>query len=767
MREITDIYSMAAGSPYETATMRSGVAGFRIPDYQRGYDWTSEKIRRLLFDSLNGFYRLASAEDSYTFLGTIILVEEQETEDGFGGPSLAVVDGQQRLTTLALLACALHEDLTSRRPMVDSLQLHTATKSWLELEVQNLLGTLQACALGKQETAPEEMFPFPRVVRAQQDLRGRSHAEAEYRSPVALLLYNFHRFTRGEENWLPKFNSNSGDEERLLKNFGFLRDVLKNLNNPDWYRDTECDLVSISQVGRVGYRNLFARLGTLRSEEERNRAISDIQNHQESHDLVRMLLFAAYFSKCLVLTRVLTRDERVAFDIFDALNTTGEPLTAIETLRPMVVRHEQDHGGFSGSGAEVAFDRIKEHLDDRYVDTTKKQQETKELIVSFALYMNGKKIAENLAAQRNYLRPNFLLATRSGHVNASRFINALADMAEFRWYYWTSDSGGDLSRYHANSELGEVRLLMSFLQDMRTSLVLPVLARYWNPNIKGQAETQFTEVLRAITAFLVLRRAASGTTAGIDSELRALMSRGAAEDFGLCAGVEEEYDLPGVGELKAALKASLEDSKFRIAQNNKQEWVQRAADNPLYNQARALVRFMLFTAAHQSRSSGTNKGCWEKEGVKPDLARNFLTPEVWGGELYRTVEHIAPDRPSNAWPEEIYTGKGTHFRHSLGNLILLPQRENSAIGSSGWQKKKVFYQALIAPTVQETQAKLTEAESLGFEFTSRTRKLLESGQRLGLLDPLRDVDTWGLDVIEARGRNIAELTWEHVWPWLS
>ena len=52
--------------------------------------------------------------ESYTFLGTIILVVEK-SEPSFDGNSLSVVDGQQRLTTLILLCCVLIEELFSRK----------------------------------------------------------------------------------------------------------------------------------------------------------------------------------------------------------------------------------------------------------------------------------------------------------------------------------------------------------------------------------------------------------------------------------------------------------------------------------------------------------------------------------------------------------------------------------------------------------------------------------------------------------------------------
>jgi hypothetical protein len=72
----------------------------RIPDYQRPYAWSTRNVAELVDDirqfTLSGSYRI----------GTVILHGHQ---DDRGEDVLDVVDGQQRLTTLHLLARALRE----------------------------------------------------------------------------------------------------------------------------------------------------------------------------------------------------------------------------------------------------------------------------------------------------------------------------------------------------------------------------------------------------------------------------------------------------------------------------------------------------------------------------------------------------------------------------------------------------------------------------------------------------------------------------------
>ena len=73
---------------------------FEIPLYQRPYAWTTEQVDELLDDLLNAMDR--DAQSPY-FLGSVVLIKSE------GDSRSAVVDGQQRLTTLSMLFCVLRE----------------------------------------------------------------------------------------------------------------------------------------------------------------------------------------------------------------------------------------------------------------------------------------------------------------------------------------------------------------------------------------------------------------------------------------------------------------------------------------------------------------------------------------------------------------------------------------------------------------------------------------------------------------------------------
>ena len=90
---------------------------FEIPDYQRPYAWTIDQAGELLDDLLNAIQDIrdeASVGDAPPyFMGSIVVIKN-------GADPLAyVVDGQQRVTTLTIMLCALRELTTDAEFKID------------------------------------------------------------------------------------------------------------------------------------------------------------------------------------------------------------------------------------------------------------------------------------------------------------------------------------------------------------------------------------------------------------------------------------------------------------------------------------------------------------------------------------------------------------------------------------------------------------------------------------------------------------------------
>ena len=84
---------------------------YSVPNYQRPYAWEWEHAREL-FEDIRDAARGANSvdgDDDY-FLGCIVVVKSD------GKPESQLVDGQQRLTTLTMLLCALRDAVTLEDP---------------------------------------------------------------------------------------------------------------------------------------------------------------------------------------------------------------------------------------------------------------------------------------------------------------------------------------------------------------------------------------------------------------------------------------------------------------------------------------------------------------------------------------------------------------------------------------------------------------------------------------------------------------------------
>ena len=86
---------------------------YLVPLYQRPYSWTEKQLERLWIDLLGIAADLKTNDAASHFTGSLVL------DLGRAGPGTSeylVVDGQQRLTTLSVLLCALRDHIAAHEP---------------------------------------------------------------------------------------------------------------------------------------------------------------------------------------------------------------------------------------------------------------------------------------------------------------------------------------------------------------------------------------------------------------------------------------------------------------------------------------------------------------------------------------------------------------------------------------------------------------------------------------------------------------------------
>jgi len=770
-RKIGNLFQ--AGSKNLSELSQAFDTGYRIPEYQRPYDWSDTNVKRLFTDCLRGFFRLGQGEgtSAYCFLGSLILVDERAKETTFSGRSVAVIDGQQRLTTLSLMACALHSKLFSLE--VEQLQgLNTKVIKWLKQEQESFLIDLMGIALGAVHQRGGRMSFFPRIVReSTDDNRAIEPEDSKYNSPISKFLEEFAKSYSSQTLFECPVLPDTRAGTQVKSNFLMLREFIDNLNDEESYDDYDATIVPKEAFTLKQYTDL---LPTLRDHFEDDdskieKALKSLSKNIEVADATRLLLFCNYFLSNVILTTITADDESLAFDMFDSLNTTGQPLTALETLKPIVISFENlKPKKYKGSVSKIYFEEIAEILDEPNLTTTQKQNITRDAITNAVLLTSGEKLGHETSAQRARLRSHFDKATAKNDVSARSYIKNIRNVILFRDAYWQSDYE-KLGNYHTAKNLEQVKFLIAIIGGLKTHLALPILQRYWSPLIKKEDQTEFLEVIQAVVAFILLRRSFTGGTAGIDTELRKLMSTNLNTDSTkasafLKTGIEESHRRPSSAELRAGLKASLKKGRHQFS--TKEAWISRAASNPLYEQSGVLCRALHLLAADMCEADSKNPGHWLRKGIKSSANLKRANYATWMLETVKTVEHIAPQRMAKVgdWEDEIYKTPG--LVNCLGNLTLLPVNLNAAIGNSGWVRKSKFFNAIACKKDEQQMQLFLEAKADGMEFKKKFVDLINAGEHLPLVVPISLSKTWSAKEIALRSENIAALAYERLDSWL-
>jgi len=193
--ELREVFSAEPKSIYQL--LCDPGTGFYIPAYQREYTWGKDKIERLFEDCLHGLTKLVENDDAITFLGTLIVIHDTKyatvapiSQGNMPPRVLLVIDGQQRTTTLLVLATALHEEITKRLKALGEKDL-SPEATWIKNQCLSLKEALESTFRISMTYGEGNYKYYPRLIRAFIDSWSRSAASAVYRSPVASLLFSY------------------------------------------------------------------------------------------------------------------------------------------------------------------------------------------------------------------------------------------------------------------------------------------------------------------------------------------------------------------------------------------------------------------------------------------------------------------------------------------------------------------------------------------------------------------------------------------------
>jgi hypothetical protein len=225
-------------------------------------------------------------------------------------------------------------------------------------------------------------------------------------------------------------------------------------------------------------------------------------------------------------------------------------------------------------------------------------------------------------------------------------------------------------------------------------------------------------------------------------------------------GQGEESPAPNADLLQKAL-VSILTVEGKVG--TRDEWIKAAAKIPAYSVQREIARFILLAAAHDSANDNSSPGL--TVAGKAGLLQLF-DHSHWRDEDSQTVEHIAPQTRAEGWGDDLYEDE--EIINRLGNLTLLPRKENTSLGNSSWTRKRLIYKILSAETSDELDPLIQLAKDQGIGISQDTTELLANSRYLPMAKAVATVDgDWTRDLVDRRSVRIAELGWSRIAPWLG
>ncbi len=733
--------------------------GFYIPLYQREYSWDSDNIEQLLEDISKGIERLAEGidDDEIRFLGTIITVAEInknniQPQDTQALPARIdkLIDGQQRLSTISIFATLLYKQLTlvskkikSTEPLKD--EILEICENWKEKLI-----VIFSLDLGRGTPRRK-----PKIIRGQKDKWTRDGlVNDNYSSPIANYLGSFINAITSDSEY-PIL-----DKEKLGQN------IVQNIKSIDgWLKGKVIEAHRINNDDFIPSWKILEHIDEEHIWLYERPHLKELVNQQEIiekksvsyiiSELVQLFSVCHYLTERCCFTIIQPSNDDWAFDMFQSLNATGTPLTAIETFKPAVVVETQEgEKEFKGSANERGFSKVEE-LFKKSVTAQQKSKLTNDFLTSFAISYDGSKLSSHFSHQRKWLDKHFKDLT--DYNDKTAFVGFFGDYAEFYRVGLNEYDGKDLQTIPlitGAQDADLASLLLLFLKDSNHKMAWTILGHFYKEVIIGSQNSiqDFIEVTKAVAAFYAIWRSSRSNT-GLDNVYREFF-KGESKSWLNRKKIT-------VQEVKDHLKAALATAE--IDEHN--VWFQRALVELKYNKSTSVCKLALFVSAHDTIPDPLSKGLM-KAGVKGTI--NYLNLERWNSSDLSTIEHIAPRKNDDSWDDSLYNIENELFQ-SIGNLTLLPPDINTSAGNRGWNEKYLYYRHLSEKDPNVLQELANKASSNGIILSNVTIQKLQASSyndHISSIVTFDETNTWNAAFVELRAKRILEIFWDKVTPWL-
>ena len=740
--------------------------GLYIPLYQREYSWDSDNIEQLIEDLTRGIQRIATGDvtddgKEIRFLGTVITVIEANKNNIYPVDPQAVpsrieklIDGQQRVSTIALIATILVKRLYEIRnkikesnPIYD--QVSEICDGWIEKLANIFSFDLQR---GKPRLKPK-------IVRGAKDYWTRDKdVDVAYTSELSNYLGHFIkayvdiRTNTDSSAVLPCLSKDKYGDTLLYKNGKQVESWLKKVvATAHEGNDTDDFASAIDIINHFSQDQLwdFDRQDLVDIIKMQDYTSKKTDSYVLS-ELVQTLAVCHYLLERCCFTIIQPTDDDWAFDMFQSLNATGTPLTAIETFKPTIVYTANNEGGqFKDSVSDIAFKAVEKFLSEPNT-AQQKNKRTNDFLTSFFVAFDGRTISTHFSYQRKALH-NCYTSISSFH-GKEEFIVRMGNYAKFyqEWLKYNGNAEFPLTESCPDTELASMIIL--FLKASNHKMAITVLGTMYDDVIKNipNAKENFIKIVKAIGAFYFLWRAAF-SNAGLDSTYREFFKKLSTNKI-VCS----------LNEVREHIKETLIKKQI----STKAEWIEQSKLHLKYGETgNEIVRLALLIAAHDTISDPEHMGL-----IKPGRCGSspYLSREQWLSPHLKTIEHVAPQTQTDFWCDDLYDNQTKPY-NLVGNLTLLPQDLNSSVGNKGFSTKLMYYRSVAETDTEKLASIKQQAASKNIDLNDSAVKLLvasQYNQHLSSLASLPENHKWDKAFVEQRSECILNIVWDRVYRWI-
>ena len=741
--------------------------GFFVPPYQRAYTWDDYNIEQLFEDLFLGICELVENSSGATFLGTAILADKSDRSDVVvDGEDRAkptgvqvVIDGQQRISTLALLSIQLIQKIKTLRQQLSGTKYEDQD---LYNQANKFIGWLEC--LYKMDSGDGAQPRYkPKIIHGRYRDRWTYRGDDnKYKSSVAHYIAVF---IRKEDATEAKDSLDKIVGSRVLKNLELIDTWLNRITElhvPETEAFERFPALRDVYKGSIQEMVLGFASDEVNSLPEEDNFINTGSEEYCAAAVYHLYVFTYYLLRRCGFNTLRPAHEEWGFDMFQALNSTGVPLTVLETFLPTVMKTEPDNE-WDGSPSKIHIDNVQALIDVARTNEQKNAR-TNELFGTFALCYSGEEISNKFSFQRRWLARSYDEKLKSLEEKRD-FLKKLSHVADFYYNCWYMDDSANsqcISGLEAHPEGKLASLIIDYLNSARAKLAGAILARFYSDAVEKDDFDEFIEAAKACAAFFTLWRS-SGTTQDLPRSYRHYFQGSQGNVSVEAHNWKDSSKAVSSTELKSYFRSALKNRGI----HQLDAWASRADQFLLYSEVKAICRFCLFLAGHNRIVDKKNPGL-TVEGTKG--SNELLTLEKWTGKTYGTLEHIAPQRPSRqaSWDAKIYE---SGLADQIGNLILLDKKVNQHVSNRDWQERRLYYSFVGVSETSKIRNLTKQAEQRNMKLTEKSTNALRQMELNRTFEPILMVGEkgkeWDADIIRKRTEQIKQIIYKRLYEWLN